>query len=411
MGGITAKEANQLQAGDKVKVGPGLYLRRNTDDTLTCWGRLKVAGRSVDVQCGRESLPISSAGLKSLLTEGASARHEHSKRKPLPKAVTAGTVTLTKNSPLGDVWRVMLADIDANGKWTPTNRKASLNRVARYLEPSPLWKTPVPEIRPLDAANLLAQLSSVPGQRVKVRSLLSLVFDFALGAGLIEFNAAREAGRIARVTSKRTPKKHHPTSVDPEFLRQLYKRIQNSESGPAVRQALQLQALTCQRSGEVVGAEWSEFDLDKATWTIPRCRMKIKDEDRGPHRVPLSRAAVTLLRSMHRKDGYVFPGRRKGNHVSANALPKMFREELGLAKVFVPHSWRSAFRTTATSAANADGQPLFSGSWLESALDHGKLDEDGEADKLGRSYERGGHTEGARRALEWWAGQICGGEA
>jgi hypothetical protein len=49
--------------------------------------------------------------------------------------------------------------------------------------------------------------------------------------------------------------------------------------------------------------------------------------------------------------------------------------------------------------------PLFSESWLETVLDNGK------ATKVLSAYDRGQHTEGARRALEWWAGVICGGEA
>jgi integrase len=46
------------------------------------------------------------------------------------------------------------------------------------------------------------------------------------------------------------------------------------------------------RSNETAVAVWTEFDLDKATWTIPGERMKARET----HVVPLSPPAVALLR-------------------------------------------------------------------------------------------------------------------
>jgi integrase len=64
------------------------------------------------------------------------------------------------------------------------------------------------------------------------------------------------------------------------------------------------------RSGEVRGAEWSEIDLKNKTWTIPASRMKASKE----HRVPLSDAAIALLKALPRfKDNnLVFPAPRGG---------------------------------------------------------------------------------------------------
>ena len=54
--------------------------------------------------------------------------------------------------------------------------------------------------------------------------------------------------------------------------------------------------LTAQRRDEVGGMNWSEIDLDKRTWTLPRNRAK---SDRG-HEVPLSDAAIQILCSLQR---------------------------------------------------------------------------------------------------------------
>jgi integrase len=54
--------------------------------------------------------------------------------------------------------------------------------------------------------------------------------------------------------------------------------------------------LTAQRRDEVGGMKWTEIDVDKRTWTLPRHRVK---SDRG-HEVHLSDAAIEVLRSLPR---------------------------------------------------------------------------------------------------------------
>jgi integrase len=62
--------------------------------------------------------------------------------------------------------------------------------------------------------------------------------------------------------------------------------------GPFYRMLL----LTGQRKSEVAGARWSEFDLDKASWTIPAARMKMA----APHVVPLVPEVMALLKKLPR---------------------------------------------------------------------------------------------------------------
>ncbi len=67
--------------------------------------------------------------------------------------------------------------------------------------------------------------------------------------------------------------------------------------------ALEFTILCAVRTGETRGATWREFDLDakQATWTIPRLRMKVADDDED-QRVPLAPQVVALLRA-RRDDG------------------------------------------------------------------------------------------------------------
>jgi integrase len=52
--------------------------------------------------------------------------------------------------------------------------------------------------------------------------------------------------------------------------------------------ALRFAILTAARTGEAIGAGWSEIDEQTAVWTVPEGRMKAQRE----HRVPLSREAM-----------------------------------------------------------------------------------------------------------------------
>ena len=62
--------------------------------------------------------------------------------------------------------------------------------------------------------------------------------------------------------------------------------------------ALEFLILTATRSGEVLGAKWGEIGLDEGTWTVPANRMKAGRE----HRIPLSPAAVALLKGLYTED-------------------------------------------------------------------------------------------------------------
>jgi integrase len=75
--------------------------------------------------------------------------------------------------------------------------------------------------------------------------------------------------------------------------------------GPLIK----LLMLTGQRLAEVGGMRWEEIDLEQKLWTLPAERVKNGQR----HEVPLSDAAVTILRAVPRiktTRGYVFTTRR-----------------------------------------------------------------------------------------------------
>jgi integrase len=96
--------------------------------------------------------------------------------------------------------------------------------------------------------------------------------------------------------------------------------------------ALELLKLTFVRPGNIVAAEWSEFDLDdEMMWTIPFKKLKqrafregIKELKGKSHYVPLSRQAVALLRNLQVLTGqgaYLFPNAENPTgHITVEGL-------------------------------------------------------------------------------------------
>lgn len=145
--------------------------------------------------------------------------------------------------------------------------------------------------------------------------------------------------------------------------------------------------LTAVRTSEAAGAQWDEFDLDGKTWTIPGARMKAGRE----HRVPLSAAAVKVMRRMEtiRESEFVFPGMRDGKPLSNMAcltlLKRMKRTDI------TTHGFRSAFRDWAAETTNHPREVA------EMALAHAI------ESKVEAAYRRGDLFEKRRKLMDAWA--------
>lgn len=163
------------------------------------------------------------------------------------------------------------------------------------------------------------------------------------------------------------------------FIADLRKR-----EGTAAR-ALEFAILTAARSGEVRGATWSEIDLKAATWTIPASRMKAQ----RTHTVPLSLAAIALLRGLPTFEGsdFVFPSSRLGQLSDANLSAVVKR--MGVDAV--PHGFRSTFRDWCAEFTSYPHEVA------EMALAHTIHS------AVERAYRRGDLLAKRRRLMEDWA--------
>lgn len=124
---------------------------------------------------------------------------------------------------------------------------------------------------------------------------------------------------------------HHaalPWKQAPRFMA----RLQKAEGLGA--RALEFAILTAARSGEVREAAWAE--IHGKTWVVPAARMKGGRE----HRVPLSPAALALLKQMPRDGDLIFPG-KGGKPMSDMAMAMVLKRMEVQATV---HGFRSTFR-------------------------------------------------------------------
>lgn len=174
----------------------------------------------------------------------------------------------------------------------------------------------------------------------RVRGRIERILDWAKVRGYRDGdNPARWRGHLDQLLPARgkvRKVKHHaalPYAELPAFMMQLKDR-----EAVAAR-ALELAILTATRTGEVIGAKWTEFDLECRVWTISADRMKNARE----HRVPLSDAVIGIVRRMQviRQNDYVFPGERRdalSNMALLILLRRMSRPEI------TAHGFRSTFR-------------------------------------------------------------------
>lgn len=190
-------------------------------------------------------------------------------------------------------------------------------------------------------------------------------------------NLLADPSRVARVV-------HHaalPWQEVGSFMVDLRQR-----EGVAAR-AVEFGILTAARSGEIRGAKWSEVDLDSAIWIVPAERMKAGRE----HRVPLSTAALALLKGMPQIGEHIFPGQRGDAPLSDMSLTAVLRR-MGRGDITV-HGFRSTFRDwCAESVGNSFPREV-----CEHALAHSL------PDKVEAAYRRGDLIEKRKVLMQVWA--------
>lgn len=182
----------------------------------------------------------------------------------------------------------------------------------------------------------------------RLRSTAGMVFRYAIATGRAERDISIDL-RGALITPK---VKHRATMVEPKQIGALLRAIDSFDGQPTTLAALRLAPLLFVRPGELRASEWTEFDLEVREWCIPAEKMKM----RRPHRVPLSKQAISIIRDLHKITGtskYLFPSVRSWHRpISDNTLNAALRR-LGYAKEEIT---AHGFRAMAATRLNEMGK-------------------------------------------------------
>ncbi|QSR23191.1 integrase arm-type DNA-binding domain-containing protein [Hyphomonas sp. KY3] len=227
----------------------------------------------------------------------------------------------------------------------------------------------------------------------RLRSTIGSVFRYAIATARAE-NDPTYALRGALIEPTVT---HMAAATEREDFAEVVRAIWAYHSGsPVTRAALKLLTLLYTRPSELRLAHWDEFDFEKAIWTVPAARTKLRRE----HTKPLSKMAIDILEELQAltgRDNRVFPSLiARDKPISENTLNQALRR-MGFTK---EEHTSHGFRASASSLLNESG--LWDRDAIEAELDHAG------ADQIRRAYHRARYWEERVKMADWWAEEIDG---
>lgn len=280
-----------------------------------------------------------------------------------------------------------------SGEWSSYHLKTIIDRLEKDIFPY-IGSRPIAEIK---APELLTTLRRIESRGAldtahRVRANCGAIFRYAVATGRAERDPTGD------LKGALPPAKfgHRAAPTDPKDVAPLLRAVDGYEGSPVVRAALQMLFLTFVRPGELRAAEWKEFDLEAATWSIPGHRMKMKE----PHLVPLCKKVISILKEIHPLTGhsiYVFPCHRSPLRcMSENAINAALRR-MGFEKEEITgHGARAMARTMLHEILN------FEPDVIEAQLAHAV------PDRLGRAYNRTQHIKKRTEMMNTWAKYLDG---
>jgi integrase len=273
----------------------------------------------------------------------------------------------------------------------------------------PLLSRPVHEITTLDVAAVLRPIwRTKPEVARKLYPAIRRVFErariilrdqhaVAMPDHPARWDDLKAMGFEAPAQLSRGRHPSLPHTQMPKFIAALRARDAVAAS------ALEFLILTNARTDAVLKAQWKEFDLDGAVWTVPLTSLKDRKHRNEPFRVPLSTRAVEIAKSMEtgRVSSFVFPGHVRNKPLSNMALltllkrmnagdPKAWTDSSS-GKPITAHGFRATFRTWAEEVAT------FPHAVIEQAMGHQV------GGQVERAYRRTDVLEQRRKLMDAWA--------
>ena len=384
--------AAKAESGKKLADGGGLHLFITPAGGTTWRIKYRMEGKEKIYSIGPYPLITLAAArvelneVKSLLLQNKDPVTE----RRINRATTASSAD--------DTFRVVSQEwLSMKQKeWSAGHYIKSARAFERDIYPA-IGKLPIANITPAIVAKVVEDINKRDVLETATRILQHLngVFRYAQAKGICRDNPALAAREIL---PRKKDSGRMPAMLDYASLGDVLRRADIAKISPSVRMAHRLCAFSTARIGNVINAEWKEFDLenDQAIWVIPRTKMKVNSRPMD-HRIPLSQEIADELRQWKNligSKGYVFPSPTGNKHIGRESIEKMYRVTLGLNGKHSPHGWRSSFSTLARDHG-------FAREVVELALDHAH-DND-----VARAYDRGERFDDRVKLFNWWGVQLA----
>ena len=375
----TVKHAKATGTAYRLADGDGLYLLVSPNGSRSWVLRTLVKGRRSDIGLG-------SIAVRSL----AQAREEAARLRRIARSGRDPLAERTREQQDVPTFKAAATKVHAAEAATFRNekhRKQWLSSLTPVLDE--IGTRRVSDLTSADLIRALAPMwSATPETARRVLQRVRHVFEWCRVHGFC--SGENPASGLTKALPKHRPsKQHHAALAYPEVGAFVHQLRANERCSEIVRLAFEFTVLTAARTSETLHAQWSEFDLDGGTWTVPAGRMKAGVE----HRVPLSPRCLAILKRASTLAGdsaYVFPGRTGkaplSNMAFLMALRRMKRADL------TAHGFRSSFRDW------AEQENEFTRAVCESALAHTPV-----RDKTEAAYRRMDLFERRRELMTQWA--------
>ncbi|MBJ9693658.1 tyrosine-type recombinase/integrase [Burkholderia cenocepacia] len=286
-----------------------------------------------------------------------------------------------------------------HAKYAPTWSKSHGARILRRLEVDAFpWigGNPIADLEPPDVLDALRRVEKRGALETahRLQANISQVCRYAVATG----RAKRDVTADLRGALPPVQTEHMAAITDPKQVAELLRAIDGYHGTFPVQCALRLAPLLFQRPGELRAAEWTEFDLDGATWEIPSERMKRTKQGKASgaaHIVPLPEQVILILRELHALTGngrFLFPSvRTKDRPMSDNTINGALRRLGYDGDTMTGHGFRAMARTILDEVLGV--APAV----VEAQLAHAVKD------PLGRAYNRTAHLPQRREMMQQWA--------
>jgi len=344
MNASKAKSLISKKVVGRHSAGHGLYLRVTKEGAGYWVVRYSIYGKRREITIGNfKELTLAQANL-----EAAKIKLD----------VSEGVDPLTERK-RDDNHNIELVDDLAEDWFKECDKRLKHPQIPRqvyrdYIQPS-IGEIPLSKISPRDIRATMRKASK-KGSPTRTNDALMYckqLFRHAVKLDLIQSNPALpfttdDAGGVEKSRTR---------ILSIEEVEAVLKTLRENSNQFARENYLAVVLLLCLgvRKGELIAAQWSEFNLTDKLWHMPSERSKTE----VAITVPLSDLAMSCLEELKIRSVdsiYIFPNRRTSKrfgHISPDtlnaALKKMFEQGKMLVEYFTVHDLRRTFRSLLAS--------------------------------------------------------------